>query len=159
MPFALPTDASSLGAESGTESSLAPASGANDRSWPYALIGLVVLLAGYVGYMEWAAPKGSSHPAITPLTNAERLAEDTSLTGVYTTGSEPGQHGIIILGDGKLKLFQVNAQAAPSVVYGSYRFGRLDSKLCLDTDQPGGLVKVLDRESLEFCGEVYRRIP
>jgi hypothetical protein len=130
------------------------------RPWPLGLIGVVLALGGYVAYSEWSADRGSSDRAdFAPLTAAERQAEDSSLTGVYSTGSEPGQHGIVILGDGKLKLFQVYAQAAPGVVYGSYRFGRVDGKLCLATDQPGGLIKVIDRESLEFCGEIYKRVP
>ena len=72
---------------------------------------------------------------------------------------EPGQHGLVILGDGRLKLFVVNAQAAPGVVYGTYRLGRLDGKLCLSTDQPGGLITLRNRETLVYCGENYQRIP
>jgi hypothetical protein len=146
-------------AKPATEKEITPMPEVEEHRWPLALIGLVLLLGGYVAYSEWASRQSGSLPAITPLTASERLAEDVSLTGVYMTGSEPGQHGIIILGDGKLKLFQANAQAAPGVVYGSYRFGRLESKLCLATDQPGGLIKVMDRESLQFCGEIYHRIP
>lgn len=152
-------DGSLTGADALPGPELAPMPVVSERPWPFALIGLVLLLGGYVAYSEWGDRPDGKPPALAPLTAAERLSEDSSLTGVYTTGGEPGQHGIIILGNGKLKLFQVNAQAAPGVVYGSYRFGRLDSKLCLATDQPGGLIKVLDRESLEFCGEIYKRIP
>lgn len=159
MPIKLATDGPSFTAGATIGAELPPRPEPVDRPWPFALIGLVLLLAGYIAYAEWTNRPGSSQPALAPLSSSERLAEDSSLTGVYTTGSEPGQHGIIILGDGKLKLFQVNAQAAPSVVYGSYHFGRVQGKLCLATDQPGGLIKVIDRESLEFCGEIYKRIP
>jgi hypothetical protein len=130
-----------------------------EPSWPWALIGLVLLLAGYIGYAEWTGRAASAAPALAPLTQAERQAEDAVLTGVYTTGSAPGQHGIILLGDGKLKLYRTFAQAAPGVVYGTYRLGRLDAKIALSTDQPGGLITVRDRDTLEFCGELYRRVP
>lgn len=126
---------------------------------PWALLAVVLLLGGYIGYAEWSASRGGDEPAVVPLTKTERLAEDAALTGVYTTGSEPGQHGIVILGDGKLKLFQNNAQAAPGVVYGSYQWGRVAAQLCLVTDQPGGLIKVVGREAVEFCGEIYKRVP
>jgi hypothetical protein len=129
------------------------------RPWPVGLIALVLLLGGYIAYAEIARQPGESQPALAPLTSAERVAEDSALTGVYVTGSEPGQHGIVILGDGKLKVFQINAQAAPGTVYGTYRLGRLDGKVCLTTDLSGGLIKVPGREALEFCGETYKRVP
>jgi hypothetical protein len=130
-----------------------------EPSWPWALIGLVLLLGGYIGYAAWTGRAAAALPRLAPLTQAERQAEDAVLTGVYTTGSAPGQHGIILLGDGKLKLYRTFAQAAPGVVYGTYRLGRLDAKLTLATDQPGGVITVRDRDTLEFCGELYRRVP
>lgn len=159
LPTESATESSPLGAESATATEIAPSAEVAGRPWTYVLLGIVLVLGGYIGYAEWADRSNDDAPALTALTTAERLAEDRALTGVYTTGSEPGQHGIIILGDGKLKLFRANAQAAPGVVYGTYRFARLEAKLCLATDQPGGLIKVLNRESLEFCGEIYKRIP
>ncbi len=159
IPVSLPSDAmsSSGGTASGIE--LPPRPEEPERSFPWALLLLVLALAGYIGYTQWTSRAASAGPELTPLTTAERLTEDASLTGVYMTGSEPGQHGLVLLGDGKLKLFRVNAQAAPGVVYGTYRIGRLDGKLCVATDQPGGVIKVIDRQSLEFCGEIYKRIP
>jgi hypothetical protein len=116
-------------------------------------------LSGYIAYSEISSPAAAEIPSLTPLTQSERLAEDAVLTGVYMTGSDPGQHGIVILGDGKLKIFVVQAQAAPGVVYGTYQLGRVENKLCLATDQPGGLIKVNDRDELEYTGEKYTRIP
>lgn len=126
---------------------------------PYFLIGIVALLAGYIAYAEFTAPPRDETPALSALTSADRLTEDAALTAVYMSGSEPGKHGIVILGSGKLKLFQVNAQASPGVVYANYTLGRLNSKIHLATDQPGGLIKVVDRETLEYGGETYKRIP
>lgn len=122
------------------------------------LLGLVLLLGGYAAY-SGLAHRGETPALLGSLTPAERSAEDSILTGVYMTGAEPGQHGLVILGDGKLKLFRVNAQAAPGVVYGTYQLGRFDGKISLSTDQPGGLIRVLDRESLSYGGETFRRIP
>ncbi len=127
--------------------------------WPWALIALTLLLSGYIVYAGFFPSDGVSHPPLVALGQAERLSEDGVLTGVYMTGSQPGQHGIVILGDGKMKLFQVNAQAAPGVVFGTYRLGRLEGKLHLATDQPGGLITVRDRDTLDYGGEAYKRIP
>ncbi len=159
MPIGTMAEGTTPAAGSAGATEITPMPVVTERPWPFALIGLVLGLGGYIGYAEWSSRASGEAPALAALTTVERLAEDAALTGVYTTGSEPGRHGIVLLGDGKLKLFQVNAQAAPGVVYGTYRFGRLDAKLCLATDQPGGLIKVLNRESLEFCGEIYKRIP
>jgi len=130
-----------------------------DRRWRWGLLLLVFVLGGYVGYSKWSSRATAAGPAAVALPASERITQDAALTGVYMTGADPGHHGIIILGDGKLKLFRVNTQAAPGVIYGTYKLGRLDGKLCLATDQPGGNIKVLDGQSLEFCNEVYKRIP
>lgn len=129
------------------------------RSGAIPLLALAALLGGYIAYSGWTVRDSAATPPLTDLSPSDRIAEDLALTGVYMTGSEPGHYGIVILGDGKLKLFQVNAQAAPGVVYGTYRLGRLSAKVCLATDQPGGLIVVAERNTLEFCGEKYTRIP
>ena len=118
----------------------------------------MLLLGGYIAYSERADRRGGDQPALTPLTAAECAAEDSLLNGAYMTGTEPGQHGIVVLGSGKLELFQVNARGGPGTVYATYLLGRKDGELCLATDQPGGLITVTNRESLEFCGETYKRI-
>ncbi len=149
----------SAGTEPGAIDSLPPLPVSAERTWPFALIGLTVLLAGYITYSEFSAADVTARPDLTALTPAERLTEDSSLTGVYMTGSQPGQHGIVVLGDGNLKLFTVNAEAAPSVVYATYKLGRLGTSLHLATDQPGGPIKVTEQKTLEYGGENYERIP
>jgi hypothetical protein len=82
-----------------------------------------------------------------------------ALTGVYLTGSEPGQHGIVIMGPGEMKLFELAAVEAPRVVYAGYRPGRIGARLSLATDQPGGVIEVATDGRLVYCGETYQRIP
>lgn len=98
-------------------------------------------------------------PGQMPLTTVERLAEEAALTGVDTTGSEPGEHGRVLVGDEKLKRFQTNGQAAPGVIFGADRHGRIDGNPCLTCDQPGGLIQVRGRECLVFCGKIDQRVP
>jgi hypothetical protein len=123
------------------------------------LMAVVVLLAGFAGYRLWSTRPDAGLPPLAPLARSERATQDAALTGVYMTGQEPGRHGIVILGDGRLKLFRVHGPTTPGVIHGTYELGRLDSALYLSTDQPGGRIKVLDGPALQFCGETYARIP
>ena len=160
-PVPLPSTPDGTPAGDGTTAgtTLTPLPEIAPRPWPLALIGVVAVLGSLVAYTLYSGRENGGRTQLAELTTTERLAEDSALTGVYTTGTEPGHHGIILLGDGKLKLFQLNARAAPGVVFGTYQLGGLDAKICLATDQPGGLIKVISHESLEFCGEIYRRVP
>lgn len=108
-----------------------------------------------------AAPfAAESAPAgFLPLEPAEVDKLQGTLTGVYLTGSEPGQHGIVVTGPGELKLFELGSVEAPRLVYASYRPGRIGGKTCLVTDQPGGVIEIAADGNLVYCGETYERIP
>lgn len=126
------------------------------------LIGLVVtagvLLAAIV-YLAAPFAAGGSPAGFSAVDSGERAGLEAALTGVYLTGNEPGQHGIVVTGPRELKLFELGAVEAPRVIYVSYQLGRVDAILCLATDQPGGLIEVRADRSLVYCGEVYQRIP
>ena len=118
----------------------------------------VILLAAII---TLAGPFGADGhpPGFVRVEPAERAGLEAKLTGVYLTGNEPGQHGIVVTGPGELKLFELGTVEAPRVVYVSYQLGRVDAKLCLATDQPGGLIEVLADGNLAYGGESYQRIP
>ena len=117
-----------------------------------ALLGAIIYLAA--PFATAGLPAGFA--AVEP---AELAGLQASLTGVYLTGNEPGQHGIVVTGPGELKLFELGTVEAPRVIYASYELGRVDAKLCLATDQPGGVIEVTAEGALLYCGEVYQRIP
>ncbi len=94
-----------------------------------------------------------------PVAPAEVAELQSSLAGVYMTGNQPGQHGIVFIAADDLKLFELSALGAPRVVYASGKLGRVGRQLALATDQPGGLIEVTDRDTLVYCGEIYRRVP
>ena len=98
-------------------------------------------------------------PALSPIDAGELTALRSSLAGVYMTGTQPGQHGIAIADTGELKIFQLNALEAPSMIYDTWEAGRVAGKLVLSTNQPGGRIEVADRDTLVYCGENYLRIP
>lgn len=102
---------------------------------------------------------GGPPPGFVPAGSGELDKLHAALTGVYLTGSEPGQHGIVIMGPGEMKLFELGTVEAPRVVYADYQLGRIGAKLCLATDQPGGVVEVAPDGNLRYGGETYQRLP
>lgn len=118
----------------------------------------VVLLAGIV-FLAGPSGRDGRPEGFVQLEPAERVGLEARLNGVYLTGNEPGQHGIVVAGPRELKLFELGAVEAPRVVYVSYQLGRMDGKLCLATDQPGGVIEMTANGNLAYCGETYQRIP
>lgn len=118
--------------------------------------GLLLAAIFYLAEPFAAAVAPAGFVAVEP---TELAGLSAALNGVYLTGSEPGQHGIVISGPEELKLFELGAVAAPRVVYATYRLGRTGPKLCLATDQPGGVIEVTADGTLVYGGEDYRRIP
>ena len=131
------------------------------RNWrlTIALASVMGLLLAAEIFFAWPPDKGHSPDGFIALDSTDAATAQTPLTGVYLTGSEAGQHGIVVGGPGELKLFELAAVEAPRVVNASYRLGRVDNKLWFATDQPGGGIEVAADGSLVYCGETYRRIP
>jgi hypothetical protein len=75
------------------------------------------------------------------------------------TGTQPGQHGIVLTTTGELRLFELRAVDAPRLVRATGELGHVGRTLCLATDQPGGLITITDRDTWVYCGETYKRIP
>lgn len=129
---------------------------------PLRLAGLVVTAGLLLVTIVWLAAPFSADgtPAgFTAVESGERAGLAAALTGVYLTGNEPGQHGIVLGGAGELKMFELGVVEAPRVIHVSYELGRVEAKLCLATDQPGGLIEVQADGNLLYGGEVYQRIP
>lgn len=150
--------------EAGTGESAAPGPVVAPAAPPNTLrlAGLVVTAGILLGAIVWLAapfPADGAPPGFTAVEPGERAGLETSLTGVYLTGNEPGQHGIVLGGTGELKLFELGVVEAPRVIHVSYELGRVEAKLCLATDQPGGLIEVQADGNLLYGGEVYQRIP
>jgi hypothetical protein len=158
VPVSFGTEPKPSSGEGELLNELPPRRVADPPSFPFVLLALVVALGGYAIYAEFFVPHWDPRPVLTPLSGPELVAEESVLIGSYMTGIEPGQHGIVVMAGGKLELFQVNARGGPGIVYGVYTLGRNDKTLNLNTDQPGGLIKVISRDALEFCGETYKRV-
>ncbi len=123
-----------------------------------AKIAATCLLGATIIYLKTPWDQGDEQPALSRLEPTELAAYQLSLPGVYMTGNQPGQHGLVVMANGGLKIFQLNSQAAPSVLQANYSLGQLGTKLHLQTNQPGGLIQAADRNTLIYCNEVYIRI-
>ena len=124
-----------------------------------AMTAVAAVLLGAIIYLRASDNPSITSVHLTPVEPTELEGLRAALAGVYMTGSQPGQHGIVLTTTGELKIFEVNALAAPGVVYAKGEPGRSGPKLFLATNQPGGLIEVVDNDALIYCGETYRRIP
>jgi len=117
------------------------------------------VLLGAIAYLQLGRREARLPAMFHALRQAESAELQPTLTGVYLTGNQPGQHGIAFLTAGEFKLIELTARTAPKVVRASGQLGRVGSQLVLATDQPGGLVEITGHGTLIYCGEVYRRVP
>ena len=117
------------------------------------------VLLGAIIYLQMEKSPGTVPAQFHAVEPAESASLQSSLTGVYMTGNQPGQHGIVFITADDLKLFELSARCAPPVVHASGKFVRVGSQLAVATDQPGGLIEITDQDTLVYCGEFYRRIP
>jgi len=124
-----------------------------------ALGSLAVLLAGALAWLHLGPGRGTVPAGWRALARAEAGRRQAALAGVYLTGNQPGDHGIVIARAGEVKLFELQALDAPRLVYASAELGSVGAELALATDQPGGVIEVKDRDTLVYCGESYRRVP
>jgi len=130
------------------------------RKPPIAMATIAGILGAYLLYSALAAPENKKPATYDWITDPAQVAKaGSALAGVYLTGSEPGQHGIAVTEQGAIKLFQLNREVAPSVIYDTYRPVRLGAKLGLVTNQPAGAIEMRDRDTLVYCDETYRRLP
>ncbi|MDD2764756.1 MAG: hypothetical protein PHE83_12370 [Opitutaceae bacterium] len=137
--------------------SLSPA-----RASPLRLIALGAVAGALLGghILLWLSSRAEETPAgFSRMGAAEAAGLRAALAGVYMTGTQSGQHGIVLTTTGELRLFELRAVDAPRVVHATSVLGRVGPTLCLATDQPGGLITISDRDTWVYCGETYKRIP
>jgi hypothetical protein len=148
-----------VAAADATEIITAPAWPLRRRVRVVVLAAVVILLAGGIGYLRLVTDDSDALENFRPLRAAEAAATRESLAGVFLTGVGPGAHGIVVTATGELRLFQFRAVEPPRIVHAAGTPGRIGDLLCIVTDQPGGLIRVADDQTLMYCGETYTRVP
>jgi hypothetical protein len=114
------------------------------------------VIAGIVGLrIAQRQPRASDDVVLLPA--AERTAAGRTVEGVYVTGSNPGDRGIVIGPTGAIRFFQLKAGAAPTMAHDTWRPGRRDKTLCLAITDLGTVVEIVDRNTVLYRGERYRR--
>jgi len=125
--------------------------------WLGALAVVLAVACLYFVRLE-LGPSDPFAPNCSPIENLEEvLYRREALSGLYMSGSNPGQHVIILLSTGGLRLMQTNNAGAPSEIKDSYRILSGEDGLFLQTTHPGPLIQVVTKETLSYCGETYRR--
>ena len=148
--------------EAGLGVDLEPAAAApTARSSPLRLIALAAVACALAGGHILLRPSSGAEAApvaLNRMDTAEAAGVQATLAGVYMTGTQPGQHGIVLTATGELRLFELAAVDAPRVIHATGDLGRVGPTLCLATDQPAGLIMIPDPETMVYCGETYKRI-
>lgn len=124
-------------------------------------LGLVALAsAGYLIFGLFFGDADSPADGFIPVT--DELAGGrfrAELSGVYMTGPRPGDHGIALTTDGNLKLFQNNAQGAPSLIRDTYRIGHVGTQLSARGTETKVTLRFEGSTRLTSGGETYLRLP
>ena len=123
-----------------------------------ALAAIVSVLGGAHFWLRIPSGAEEAPAAFTRMDAAEAARVQATLEGVYMTGSQPGEHGIVLAATEEVRLFELRAVDAPLVIHAAGEWGRVGPTLSLATDQPGGLIRIPDPETLVYCGETYKRI-
>lgn len=138
-----------------------PTNKAPGRAMPrrIALGAAACVLATYVSISQLALRRPPPRVDFEPIKDArQNAAYGRDLAGVYMTGNQPGDYGISVGEDGALKLFQLNAQATPSLLRDTGRIGRIDGQLALLGNLPGGPLRFKGKSSLTFSGLTFQRV-
>jgi hypothetical protein len=149
-------------AEAGPGAALEPAvSPPAARRSPLRLIALAAVACALGGghiLLRLSSGADEAPVAFNRMDAAEAAGLQATLAGVYMTGTQPGQHGIVLTTTEELRLFELRDVDAPRVVHATGELGRVGPTLCLASDQPGGLIMIPDPDTMVYCGETYKRI-
>lgn len=127
------------------------------RTREFILGGLACLLLAVSVGVNFMQSPGRASDDVVPLPAAERAHAGRIVEGVYVTGSNPGDRGMVVGAAGTIRFFQLNTGAAPSMVHDTWRAGRRDKALCLAVADLGTVVEIVDRDTVLYGGERYRR--
>jgi len=126
-------------------------------------IGLTMLLLGlalngYTVYSAFYIDSVHRDPPITLISDPDQLDERRRLlTGTYSTGSEAGDRVITLFPDGRINIQEFgNKGRIRRQISKEYLPGNSEGRLLLRV-KPHGCIEVVNRDTLLFFGDTYRR--
>lgn len=100
----------------------------------------------------------NASPSIDWVSKADELKSlQASAVGRYVTGNEPGDRGIEIRADGRVRFFRFIEKGERTESEVTSRVGRINGRLVLVTPHQG-LVEVVNIDTLSYYRDVYRRM-
>jgi len=118
-----------------------------------------VALIGFAFYPIFATDSVNRSVEAAPVTDpVELAARRRDVVGTYSTGSQPGDRVIVVLGSGTARFYEIGARGAINDTTENYRIARHDGQLCLATSA-GGAVDVKDADTLVYWRDLYQRSP
>ncbi len=116
-----------------------------------------LLLNGYTVYSFFYIDDVNRPPPVSLLTDAAEIdAHRTAAAGRYATGRAEGDRVIEIDSTGRIRFLRLTSAGEQADSEDTFRIGRLDTKLCLATND-NGVIEVLNIDTLVYYRDTYRR--
>jgi hypothetical protein len=116
-----------------------------------------ILLNIYTLYSVFYTETVHEKVSVVLLTDAtERADRQRELVGIYATGDRGGDRMITVGADGQVRFSEIGLKQGVGENTTTYQIGKHGAKLCLLTAD-SGVVDVLNRETLSYYQDTYRR--
>lgn len=132
------------------------------RIQPWIALAMLVVglsLNGYTLYSAFYIDNVNIPPPLAPIADKSEFARiRNNLVGTFTTGSRPGDRGIVIRADGTASLVLYGPLGSvSSQIPCTYTLGRREKKLFVNLS-PRGLIEVSNPDLLTLFGDTYTRV-
>lgn len=130
---------------------------------PWRIGTAVVLVLAGVGLTVFAlkpviVPEAERSDDITLVADAIALkAQRQALPGLFVTGEQNGDRRLTISPNGYVEFAELGPRQAIASGTDTFQVGQRGRKVCLVTSR-NGVIEVLDRNTLVFYGDTYRRL-
>lgn len=134
-----------------------PSSRTKRRLIAIVLLIAAAVLAGFAARTFLRVESVHETVNLTPLEDARELtARKRDVVGSYATGAANGDRTITVRSDGGIEFGEIGADPATSRIQDTWSYGRRAKKFALATTQ-GGIVDIVNIDTLEYFGDTYRR--
>ena len=126
------------------------------RGIAFAMLTLGLILNGYILYSVFYVESVNKKVEVKLITDADEIkSKESTLAGVYATGSRTGDRVIEVDAFGGVRFYEMGAKGPINDSRDTYRIGRHDGLLCITTADSG--VVDLVGDTLVYYKDVYQR--